>query len=91
MPTPKKNKSKPVEDPKSSFIKAFYELIGDKIQKFLTYEEKHLFDLEEIEKILSRNIDQRIAKMQSQKNEDTITRRRARKEGKSATPRQPKL
>jgi len=64
---------------RSNLVRAIYELIEDKIDDFIKYEEQHLFDVDEIERVLGHNIDQRIAKIQEEDLREEITTRRRRR------------
>ena len=64
---------------RANLVKAIYELIEDKIDDFIQYEERHLFDINEIDRVLSHNIDRRIARIQAEDLEEEVTTRRRRK------------
>ena len=74
---PKKNSSRR-KKLRANLVKAIYELIEDKIDDFIQYEEHHLFDIDEIDRVLRHNIDRRIARIQAEDLEEEITTRRRR-------------
>lgn len=63
----------------ANLFKTLAQHIEDKIEEIIKYEELHLFDTEEIGRILSHNIDKRISRLERQYRKgltSTTTRRR---------------
>ena len=50
----------------ANLLKTLAQHIEDKIEEVIKYEELHLFDTEEIGRILSHNIDKRLARLEQQ-------------------------
>ena len=63
----------------ANLLKTLAQHIEDKIEEVIKYEELHLFDTEEIGRILSHNIDKRLARLEQQQSKgltSTTTRRK---------------
>ncbi len=52
----------------ANLLKTLAQHIEDKIEEVIKYEELHLFDTEEIGRILSHNIDKRLARLEQQQS-----------------------
>jgi len=63
----------------ANLLKTLAQHIENKIEEVIKYEELHLFDTEEIGRILSHNIDKRLARLEQQQSKgltSTTTRRK---------------
>ena len=64
--------------PGDHLVKALIELIEDKIDDAIRYEQIHLFDINQIEQVLSHSIDRRLSQTRPLGPDSTGTTRRLR-------------
>ena len=68
--------------PGDHLVKALIELIEDKIDDAIRYEQIHLFDINQIEDVLSHSIDRRLSQAPPPDPAETTRRRRSPAKGK---------